>query len=119
MERIEAPWTDEQVAALNRFQKLDHVHPFTCPHIHTLPCPCTENRVPDNNCYRCLGAGKVMADRALTATPAGWVCLYCSYTQRWAHAVMLENWERPKTPNKPEPIDNHVLGWTDPSQEKG
>jgi ribosomal protein S27AE len=98
LERIDAPWTDEQVAALNRYQKLDHVHPFTCPHIHTLPCPCTENadRTPDRMCHRCLGAGMVLADRALTATNAGWVCPYCNYTQRWAHAVMLKVWPSPR-----------------------
>ena len=30
MERIDAPWTDEQVAALNRFQRNGRFHPFTC-----------------------------------------------------------------------------------------
>lgn len=33
-DRIMAPWTDEQVEALNRFQTAGFVHEFTCPHDH-------------------------------------------------------------------------------------
>jgi hypothetical protein len=63
---ILAPWTDKQVAALNRFQSYGLVHPFTCPG-HD-------------------GDG----DRTLLATNAGWVCRHCSYTQNWAHDLCSE-----------------------------
>lgn len=64
-DRIEPPWTPEQVAALNRFQQTGFMHPFTCPDHHG-------------------------GDRDLTATPEGWVCLKCGYTQKWAHRFMLD-----------------------------
>lgn len=61
---IKAPWTPEQVANLNRFQKFGAFHPFTCPGHE--------------------GDG----DRALVATPDGWICRHCDYRQDWAHASM-------------------------------
>lgn len=72
-----APWTAEQVAALNRWQSTPHVHPFTCPNPHE-----------DND-----GDG-----RELTATPAGWVCLHCGYTQNWAHPFMFDDPPPPPFP---------------------
>lgn len=63
MSIIRAPWTKEQVDALNRFQRLGFVHEFTCPEPHE--------------------------DRTLVATPHGWRCLICGYTQDWAHESML------------------------------
>ncbi len=59
-----APWTDEQVAALNRYQHNDRVHEFTCPNL--------------------------CADRTLIATREGWVCACGGYRQDWAHRFMLE-----------------------------
>jgi hypothetical protein len=55
----------EQVDALNAFQANGRFHPFTCPHAHE-------------------------ADRELVATPAGWICRRCGYTQDWAHHQMIE-----------------------------
>ncbi len=73
--KISAPFTPEQVAALNRFQRESRFHPFTC------------------------GRGR-RTDRAhldgegvLVATEAGWKCPYCDYTQDWAHAFMAGDWE--------------------------
>jgi hypothetical protein len=57
---IQAPWTNEQVAALNRWQQSNWVHPFTC---------------------RC--------GKDLVATREGWRCGSCDYTQDWAHDSML------------------------------
>lgn len=65
-DKIEVPFTVEQVDALNFFQRLGHLHPFTCPG-HA-------------------GGG----DRGLVATRSGWICCHCSYTQNWAHDVMVE-----------------------------
>jgi len=63
---IHAPFTSEEVDALNAFQANDYVHPFTCP----------TNHVPD---------------RRPMATQAGWICPHCDYKQDWAHGFMLEN----------------------------
>ena len=70
--KIYAPFTCEQVAALNTFQNTDHIgHPFTCP-----------NRGDGHhkNDGRDLGL--------LTATGRGWVCYSCDYMQGWAWASM-------------------------------
>ncbi|MFD9443360.1 hypothetical protein [Streptomyces sp. NPDC060001] len=75
---IRAPWTAEQVDALNRFQKEGGMHPFTCGHEH----PAHPNAI-------------------LNATPTGWRCfvLDCEYEQDWAHAFMVDPaaWPRPFT----------------------
>jgi hypothetical protein len=63
---INAPFTAEQVDALNRYQRLDHVHEFTCPDAHD------------------------GADRTLYATREGWRCPHCDYRQNWAHKLMLD-----------------------------
>ena len=61
---IYPPWSDEQIAALNTWQRLGVVHPFTCP---------------------------VEGHRAdLVAHEDGWHCPQCDYRQTWAPAVMLE-----------------------------
>lgn len=59
MEKIYAPWTPDQVAALNDFQARDDIHPFTC----------------GNGCG------------VLTAHTNGWFCP-CGYRQLWAWAAM-------------------------------
>lgn len=64
---LKAPWTEEQVTALNEYQKKDEFHEFTC------------------------GNGS----HVLRATPNGWVCDECaaqgkSYTQDWCHDFMAE-----------------------------
>ena len=59
-----APWTKEQVDGLNRYQKSDLFHPFTC-------------------------GGEHGGDKVLVATEQGWVCGRCAYTQNWAHDFMI------------------------------
>lgn len=68
MTKIKAPWTDEQVAALNRWQGYGFVHEFTCAAI-THP----------------EGANNV-----LVAERVGWFCPACDYTQGWAHDYMFK-----------------------------
>lgn len=63
-DRINAPWTAQQVDALNRFQRSGVFHEFTCP-------------------------GHGHGDRTLVATRSGWICCHCDYRQYWAHAAML------------------------------
>jgi len=59
-----APWTLAQVAALNHWQDRGDVHEFTC--------------------------GTEACRAALVATPEGWTCHRCSYTQDWAHNFMID-----------------------------
>lgn len=70
MPKIVAPWTDEQVDALNDYQAESMFHPYTCSEAHT-------------------------GDRRnLVATTRGWICRYCNYTQDWAHSQVVEAWQR-------------------------
>lgn len=75
---IEAPWTDHQVANLNRWQRCDHVHPFTCPNYHD-------------------------GSRVLVAENNGWHCPSCEYRQTWAHAGMVLTPPRPMVLKGSEP----------------
>ena len=65
-----APWTTEQVEALNRYQTAGKMHPFTCPeHVSGSP--------------------------SLVARREGWRCSKpygedCGYRQYWAHRFMLD-----------------------------
>jgi len=69
-EMIFAPWSEETVAALSRYQD-GPVHPYTCPNEHQ------------------------QEETRLVATPNGWVCSddSCAYAQNWAHAASLGDWE--------------------------
>jgi len=67
MAHLSAPWTPEQVEALNRWQRCNYVHEFTCPHPH----------------------GPLTHGRILIATKNGWTCPTCDYTQNWAHSWMM------------------------------
>lgn len=62
---VRAPWTDQQVDALNAYQRLGRFHPYTCGNDH-------------------LGS-----NRNLVATVGGWICPHCDYRQNWAHPFML------------------------------
>lgn len=89
---IRAPWTTEEVAALNRFQREGGMHPFTCGHEH----PAHPNAI-------------------LEATPKGWRCfvLDCEYEQDWAHAFMADPNAWPKWPfgERHGPTPDEARGW--------
>jgi hypothetical protein len=68
-ETIKAPWTPEQVTALNEFQESEFVHPFTCG---------GNNRDEKH----------LDGEGVLVATIYGWVCPFCDYEQDWAHEFM-------------------------------
>jgi hypothetical protein len=66
-----APWTPQQVVALNRFQHRPDTHPFTCGGDHSHEAP------------------------TLVAREDGWYCPSpygqpCDYRQNWAHAFMTK-----------------------------
>lgn len=67
--RIKAPFTQIQVDALNRWQTLGSVHPFTCG----------GNR---------MDAKHLDGEGVLIATREGWICPFCTYRQDWAHDFM-------------------------------
>jgi hypothetical protein len=66
-DRIRAPWTEAQVAALNAFQRSGVMPPFTCRAEHRMR-------------------------PTLYAEPDGWRCPdeQCDYRQTWAHAFMAD-----------------------------
>jgi hypothetical protein len=68
---IKAPWTPEQVKALNEYQEGGWMHPFTCG---------------GNN----RDANHLDGEGILVATVYGWVCPYCDYEQDWAHDFMTD-----------------------------
>lgn len=70
-DRIYAPFTPEQVAALNHWQTRGGMHPFTCGAEHDGPAP---TLIAEADGWHCPGT--------LTAT--------CDYRQDWAHAFMAE-----------------------------
>jgi hypothetical protein len=73
---IKAPFTPEQVEGLNRWQRAESVHPFTC------------------RTGRRKDALHLDGEGVLVATEQGWRCPFCGYTQDWAHDFMA---------NKPPP----------------
>ena len=84
---VRAPWSKDQVNALNAFQTRSDVHPFTCPGDHAA----------------CEGR------RELVAEQAGWVCKCGTYRQDWAHAAMME----PRPVTMPPKVGNTDLGKLD------
>ncbi len=71
VETLKAPFTDEQVVALNRYQEETFMHPFTC---------CSHD-----GCERHEREDSGM----LIATNEGWVCPCGKWKQDWAHEFML------------------------------
>jgi hypothetical protein len=69
-----APWTIDQVLALNAYQRLGYVHEFTCPENHE------------------------RKSRVLVAKPDGWHCPTCDYRQDWAHDYMADRAMHPRNP---------------------
>ena len=77
LEKIEAPFTQEQVQKLNEYQRNGRFHPFTC---------CSPSDII--KCERAkLGNGM---GGLLIATKEGWVCPCGGYKQNWSHSFMAE-----------------------------
>lgn len=116
-EVVKAPWTQEQVDALNAFQTAGLVHPFTCGYCRDRYG--TRFVREDNGDHRPLSEDEEnlltdwisrlvkeeigfdeftsnvpvqveIDDHILVATMDGWICPTCDYTQDWAHELMLE-----------------------------
>lgn len=69
---ITAPFTEEQVERLNKYQNEGRFHPFTC---------CSHD-----GCKR----GEREDEGILIATKDGWVCPCGKYKQNWAHDFMTK-----------------------------
>ncbi len=72
MDKITAPFTKEQVKALNEYQQKGFFHPFTC---------CA---------YEGCKRGQDVNEGILIAAEEGWICPCGKYKQNWAHAFMAE-----------------------------
>lgn len=81
--KLDAPFTREQMDALNRWQRCGWVHPFTCVH-------------RNDAAHHAYATAHGQGDHGiLVATRAGWVCPVCGYEQAWAHDFMLQLPHRP------------------------
>ena len=68
-ERVDAPFSEDQVRSLNEYQKSGVFHEFTCG---------------TDNCREILIAEK-----------DGWRCPVCGYRQYWAHPFMADwSWKQ-------------------------
>ncbi len=74
---IYPPWTQDQVDALNRHQNDDNFHPMTC------------GGDRHDDAHRKRASEHDEEHGQLLATPDGWICPACGYTQGWAHEGML------------------------------
>lgn len=74
--RIEAPFDEAQVAALNAWQADPMRHPFTCGN----------DRSDAAHAVQAAAAGSEPG--LLVATADGWRCPACGYAQGWAHSFM-------------------------------
>lgn len=92
MRKITAPFSEDQVDALNQFQLgiswCAPGHPVTCPHRAG-----SEDNLDDED----APAGARVTHGAqggqlgvLVATARGWACAHCDHTQDWAHAFMAQ-----------------------------
>ena len=102
MDKIEAPWSDEQVRSLNGFQRSGVMHPFTCPRSHrTVVDDQPDDRGHlwrdadgDDDPYPfCFDHVRLVAD------VDGWWCpaQTCNYTQPWAWEFMADgSWREAK-----------------------
>jgi phosphoglucomutase len=75
--RIDAPFSDEQVAALNHYQRQGFFHPFTCGE-------------DDAEHVEYAEANRDRHVGLLVASRDGWHCPVCQYTQTWAHRFMTQ-----------------------------
>ena len=88
--KISAPFSPDQVQVLNERQcHVDGgvaIHPFTCPNRNE---GVTYDRIRSVADDTLATHGLEGGDRGLLiATPGGWVCPHCTYTQSWAYASM-------------------------------
>jgi hypothetical protein len=72
---INAPFTEEQVEKLKKYQENGKFHPFTC---------CSQGS--NEKCERKNGVGEGL----LIPSTEGWVCPCGEIKQNWCHKFMVE-----------------------------
>lgn len=79
---VHAPFTPDQVANLNEYQRSGTAHPFTCG---------SGNRLDEAHLVAMRARGDHDAG-VLVAAEDGWHCpaVGCGYTQAWAHTGMAD-----------------------------
>ncbi len=119
IQQIKAPWTTDQVAALNWYQHAGAARPFLC----------AGNR--HDAAHRDHAADARHRDAGiLEATPAGLICRACSYRQDWAVAQAIEampvepTWYSPPADDALQLIvDRHIVAtihrWTNEREMLG
>lgn len=73
---IQAPFTDDQVEKLKKYQENGIMHPFTC---------CSPENISD--CQRKNGT----SDGHLIPSNEGWICPCGQYKQNWCYDLMLKD----------------------------
>ena len=83
MERIDAPFNQEQIKNLNNYQQKGYFHPFTGPGLNP------ETGEPELH----YGERGLCPDAEclLIATTKGFVCPCGKFTQTWAYKFMTKN----------------------------
>lgn len=72
-------WSASQCRKLNDYQRRGHMHPFTCGGDRS------------DDAHTAYARKHRDRDRGLlVATPFGWRCPVCKYTQTWAHGFMFK-----------------------------
>lgn len=84
--KINAPFTDEQVEKLNKFQTNRVGHPFTCGVCRDADVEKIINTLDEDEIFEAIISS---SERKLVATNDGWICPNCDYTQDWAWAIMV------------------------------
>lgn len=79
--KVTAPFTEEQVERLKRWQTTNWLHPFTCMSPDLPEC--------ERRTHKSFGI--------LVPTTGGWVCPCGQYKQDWAHDFMVAE-ELPPNP---------------------
>lgn len=101
MNTIYAPFSPEQIVALNDYQNGPY-HPFTCPNDGDEKHTQYEfsSRHPHEHYDQYIEKQKQegvnfpemeFKQTALVAHPEGWKCPCCDYTQNWAHDFMADS----------------------------
>ncbi len=70
-DRVKAPFTDEQVERINKFQESNAFHPYTC-----MGAYCNRSKVPYGG--------------RLIATNEGFICPCGKYAQDWCNSFMID-----------------------------
>jgi len=99
LERINAPFTPEQVEFLNQYQESGRFHPFTCCSGDETTQSCKRRKASDGRANGEIVPYNKENEGVLIASESGWVCPCGESTQDWAYAFMAG-------PLPPDPLEN-------------